>query len=141
MFVSRPIAKAPQRARTLAGTELRAAGLEPSEAMALSKQGAVVVDLRSDLERRRRGEIPHALLIDRAALHVDTTTTVVDRLTKLAGPDGLVILVSSHGRSSSSLADVLRRRGVHATDVRGGFVAWERQGYAVAPSRHPTVPA
>jgi rhodanese-related sulfurtransferase len=90
-----------------------ARSLEPEAAWAAVKRGeARLLDLRTQLERRRYGAPPGAEPVS-LAKHV-------------ASPEGpeVVYLCQHAVRSKATL-----RRG--AADVAGGFVAWERAGLPV----------
>ena len=56
------------------------------------------------------------------------------------GPDTLVVVVCNEGYASSLAADSLRRLGVRATDLDGGFRAWAAAGLPTVPGGTPAVP-
>ena len=95
--------------------------LTPAEAAA---SGLLLVDVRPHAERAADGEVPGALVLERSAL-------------EFADLPGQVVLLSTHGDSSSLAAASLGRLGVHATDVVGGFEAWAAAGLAVVPGGTP----
>lgn len=85
--------------------------------------GAVVVDTRTADQRRRDGDLPGALVIDRTVLEWRLSPTSSSRITDI-GPDREVIVVCSQGFSSSFAAESLQRVGLAgATDLIGGFAA------------------
>lgn len=112
--------------------------LEPEEALAAQQSGAVLIDTRSDEERRRRGVIPGALHIPRTVLEwrVDPETTPEYRSPHVGGLDQQLVVVCAHGYSSSLAAATLQELGfTRATDVIGGFEAWMQRGLPVHPAR------
>jgi rhodanese-related sulfurtransferase len=111
--------------------------LEPAEALAAQEAGALLVDTRSDDERRRDGVIPGALHIPRTVLEwrLDPETEPAYRNPYAGGLDRQLVVVCSHGYSSSLAAATLQELGFAlATDVVGGFTAWKEQGMPVLPA-------
>jgi rhodanese-related sulfurtransferase len=111
--------------------------LEPEEALAAQRSGALLIDTRSAEERRRRGVIPGALHIPRTVLEwrVDPETTPEYRSPCVGGLDQRLVVVCAHGYSSSLAAATLQELGfTHATDVIGGFEAWMQRGLPVHPA-------
>src|SRR3954469_8338823 len=103
------------------------------EAHEAARAGAVLVDIRSELQRRRDGEIPHAVRhprnvlewrVDPASGHSDPT------LSSDLGRH--IVLVCHEGYQSSLAAATLRDLGFeNATDLIGGFLAWRAAGLPV----------
>jgi rhodanese-related sulfurtransferase len=111
--------------------------LEPDEAFAAQQAGSLLIDTRSDDERRREGVIPGALHIPRTVLEwrVDPETGPEYRSPHLHGLDQRLVVVCAHGYSSSLAAATLQDLGfTHATDVVGGFEAWKDRGLPVRPA-------
>jgi rhodanese-related sulfurtransferase len=107
--------------------------LTPQEAHAAARRGAVIVDTRPLEQRRRQGVVPDAVVIGRNVLEwrVDPTSGFTDPM--LAGR-GEVIVMCAEGYSSSLAAAALQDVGVlTATDMVGGFLAWEAAGLPVEP--------
>jgi rhodanese-related sulfurtransferase len=102
------------------------AGLErltPEQAAsAVEKNGALLVDIRSETQRAADGEVPGARHIPRNVLEW--------RLD--ASHDRPVILICDEGYQSSLAAATLRELGVDATDMDGGFQAWRASGLPTA---------
>jgi len=87
-------------------------------------RGALVVDTRPAFQRDRDGELPGAVVVDRNVLEWRLDPTSASRLSAVERPDVRVIVVCDEGYSSSLAAHTLRRLGLDATDLAGGFQAW-----------------
>jgi rhodanese-related sulfurtransferase len=87
--------------------------------------GALVVDLRPEADRRHEGPLPGAVVVERIHLEWRFDPTSPDRLAG-AVPCRRVVLVCNEGYASSLAAGALRALGVDATDLVGGFRAWQR---------------
>jgi rhodanese-related sulfurtransferase len=88
--------------------------------------GALVVDTRPVEQRRRDGELPGAVIIDRNVLEWRLDPTCPHRIPEAADPDRRIIVVCNEGYSSSLAAATLRQLGLgRATDLQGGFQAWK----------------
>lgn len=99
--------------------------------------GALVVDIRPLEQRRRDGELPGALVIDRNVLEWRLDPTSAHRLPEVRGPDQRVIIVCDEGYSSSLAAATLRQLGLHAaTDVVGGYQALAAARHDEGTPRH-----
>jgi rhodanese-related sulfurtransferase len=106
--------------------------LRPEEAAAELEGGALLVDTRSEAERREKGEIPGAMVIDRTVLEWRLDPTSPDRIAEAADHRVRVIVICAEGYSSSLAAASLQDLGlVNATDVVGGFEAWNAAGLPV----------
>jgi rhodanese-related sulfurtransferase len=123
----------PPGARTideiLAAARTRLNRLEPKEALAAQRDGAVLVDIRPAAQRAMTGIIPGALVVERNVLEwrfdpaSDTRLPVADRY------DLPVIVYCEDGYTSSLAAASLQDLGLHlATDLAGGITAWRRAG-------------
>jgi rhodanese-related sulfurtransferase len=107
--------------------------LQPVEAAAAMRRGALLVDTRPVEQRQRDGEIPGALVVDRNVLEWRLDPTSPHRLPQATGPDVEVVLLCNEGFSSSLAAATLQRLGLRrATDVVGGFQAWAAAGLPVS---------
>jgi len=99
--------------------------VRPQELAAALATGALVVDIRPIEQRRRDGDLPGALVIDRNVLEWRLDPTCAHHLPEATDTDIRVIVVCNEGFSSSLAAATLRRLGLHrATDLDGGFQAW-----------------
>ena len=120
----------------LAEARARIARVTPHEAAGRVARGAVLVDIRPAGQRAREGEVPGALAIERNVLEWRFDPASDARLPEATGYDVDVIVLCSEGYTSSLAADALHSLGLHrATDVIGGFLAWERAG--LATTGHP----
>lgn len=116
----------------------RYARIEPLDAAAAVRAGALLVDIRPAAQRAAEGEIPAALVVDRNVLEWRLDPTSPDRLDAMTGPDVRVVVFCSEGYASSLAAWSLRELGVDATDVVGGFRAWSAAGLPARPPFHPS---
>ena len=108
--------------------------LDPRQAEAAIGAGALLVDIRPEAQRRREGEIPGALPIERNVLEWRLAPSSNHRIPELVADDQVVIVVCSEGYASSFAAATLRQVGVvNATDLVGGFLAWEAAGLPAVP--------
>ncbi|KAA1418246.1 rhodanese-like domain-containing protein [Mumia zhuanghuii] len=99
----------------------------PEQAAAAVGDGAVLVDIRPAWQRRTEGEIPGSVVVETNhiawRLHPDSDA----RLT-IARPGQPWIVVCSEGYTSSLVAAWLVALGLDATDLVGGFHAWQAAG-------------
>jgi rhodanese-related sulfurtransferase len=103
--------------------------IEPEQAAAALADGALVVDIRPADQRAEGGNIPGATVIDRNVLEWRLAPDSPWRISAVTGPDTRVIVVCNQGYSSSLAAATLQELGlVNATDVIGGFQAWQAAG-------------
>jgi rhodanese-related sulfurtransferase len=105
----------------------------PAEARDEQAAGAVVVDIRSELQRDRDGMIPGATHHPRNVLEWRLDPACEHRDPSIAEPGRRVILVCNEGYQSSLAAATARRLGLDATDVIGGFRAWRSDGLPIEP--------
>jgi rhodanese-related sulfurtransferase len=108
--------------------------LVPREAELAMRGGAVLVDIRSESQRRRDGVVPGSIFIPRNVLEWRCTPSSAARDPRVSDPDLRVILMCDEGYQSSLAAAALQQLGMpHATDLAGGFQAWRGAGLAVEP--------
>ena len=122
--------------------------LEPTEAFAATKGGALLIDIRSDLDRERDGIIPGSLHIPRTVLEWRLDPDSSWRNPYVGGLGEQIVLVCDHGCSSVFAAATLVDLGFERVgEVVGGFAAWCEAGLPTAPApspryrRHPGEPA
>lgn len=106
--------------------------LGPREVVEAQARGALVVDTRTEAQRRRQGELPGTLVIDRTVLEWRLDPASDARIPEATGYDLEVVVVCRQGFSSSLAAASLRAVGLHrATDLEGGVEAWLAAGLPV----------
>jgi len=111
----------------------------PHEAARLVSAGALLVDTRPVGQRAEFGEIPGALLVERNVLEWRLDPTCPDRHPAVTRADQGVILFCQAGFASSLAVASLRQLGLsEATDLEGGYEAWEAAGLPTVPGRGPT---
>jgi rhodanese-related sulfurtransferase len=124
----------------LAGARAGLRRVGPIEAAQAQRAGAVLVDIRPHAQRVREGEIPGTLVVERNVLEWRFDPASDARL-PITGYDLRVIVVCSEGYTSSLAAYALRQLGLrHATDLDGGFHAWQAAGLPTIPGGTPAVP-
>jgi rhodanese-related sulfurtransferase len=104
--------------------------VRPDELAGAMARGALVVDTRPVDQRRRDGELPGAVVVDRNVLEWRLDPSSPHRLAEVGDGDHdrEVVIVCNEGYSSSLAAATLRDLGLHrATDLVGGFTAWRRE--------------
>jgi rhodanese-related sulfurtransferase len=105
---------------------------------------ALLVDIRPAWQREADGEVAASLqplLVERNHLEWRFDPRSDARLPQ-AAYDARVLVLCQEGYSSSLAADALVRLGVHrATDVIGGFHAWQAAGLPVEPETGGGQPA
>lgn len=88
-------------------------------------QGAIVIDIRPVEQRRRDGNLPGAIVVDRNVLEWRLDPSSPHRLSMVTGVDVRFIIVCNEGYSSSLAAATLHELGLRSsTDLVGGFQAW-----------------
>jgi rhodanese-related sulfurtransferase len=121
-------------AQILAEARDRLRRITPAEVFGRWRDGAVLVDIRPAEQRRREGEIPGALVVERNVLEWRFDPASDARL-PIAAYDLDVIVVCSQGYTSSLAAAALQDLGLsRATDLVGGFLAWRAAGLPVQPT-------
>jgi rhodanese-related sulfurtransferase len=107
--------------------------LGPLEAREAMRSGALLVDIRSQAQRAEQGLVPGALHVERNVLEWRFDPRSAARLPQ-AGYGLQVIVMCVEGYTSSLAAASLQELGVAgATDLAGGFRAWQRAGLPVVP--------
>jgi rhodanese-related sulfurtransferase len=107
----------------------------PAEAHAAQAQGALLIDIRGDDQRRADGLIPGALVLPRNALEWRCDPAGRWRHPAITGRDQRLILICQEGFQSSLAAAALQQLGLaSATDLDGGFAAWAAAGLPVTPA-------
>ncbi|MCI2423277.1 rhodanese-like domain-containing protein [Saccharopolyspora sp. K220] len=115
----------------LAESRAKLTRVSPQEALALQRQGGLIIDIRPQSDRLAEGEIPGALTVERIVLEWRLDPAGSHRLDGLQ-PDRPIILVCNEGYASSLAAAQAQELGLaRATDLAGGFRAWKAAGLPV----------
>src|SRR3954447_22511156 len=106
--------------------------LEPMEADAALRTGALLIDIRSDGQRARDGVVPGALFVPRNVLEWRCDPASPHRDRRIDGHARWLILMCDEGYQSSLAAATLHELGLTRTaDLIGGFQAWRAAGLPV----------
>jgi rhodanese-related sulfurtransferase len=106
--------------------------VDVAEAAEAVRRGAVLADIRSEVQRHRDGVIPAAVFIPRNVLEWRCDPSSPWREERVSDPDRQLILFCDEGYQSSLAAATLQQLGLrHATDLVGGFQAWRAAGLPV----------
>ena len=112
--------------------------LEPREALAAQRAGALIVDVRTHDERARDGVIAGSVHIPRTVLEWRLDPDSGFRNPNVCDLERHVIVVCADGYSSSLAAATLQEIGyARATDLVGGYAAWKEAGLPVAAEPPP----
>ena len=119
----------------VAAAHARIERFEPVEAFVATKRGALLIDIRSDVDRERDGIVPGSLHIPRTVLEWRLDPDSSWRNPHVGRLDRQILLLCDHGCSSALAAATLVDLGFeHAGDVIGGFAAWREAGLPTAPA-------
>jgi rhodanese-related sulfurtransferase len=106
--------------------------LDPHQASRALQRGAILVDIRPAAQRAEHGEIPGAIVIERNVLEWRLDPRSSARLSFATGYDLEVIITCQEGYTSSLAAASLQDLGLsRATDLDGGFAAWQAAGLPI----------
>jgi rhodanese-related sulfurtransferase len=123
-------------AAVLAEARERLQRLDPLDAWFAVAQGALLVDIRPELNQRLEGTIPGALVIERNVLEWRLDPASDARIPEAVSHDLPVVIFCNEGYTSSLAAAALQDLGLYrATDLVGGFRAWQAAGL---PTEAPT---
>ena len=118
----------------LAAARARLRRLDPREAYAATRRGAVLVDIRPAAQRAEHGEIPGAVIIERNVLEWRLDPRSDARLSFADSYDLEIVVTCQEGYTSSLAAAALQDLGLQrATDLAGGFAAWRAAGLPTIP--------
>jgi len=116
--------------RLLERARARYRRIDPREAFAAMRTGALLIDIRTDAQRWRDGTIPGALVIDRTVLEwrVDPASGATHQA--IPGLDTPLILICAQGYSSSlAVASLLDQDA-----IRQVVEAWRAAGLPIGPA-------
>ncbi|PYC66036.1 sulfurtransferase, partial [Micromonospora arborensis] len=103
--------------------------LTPQQTVEAVRGGALLVDTRTEPQRREQGDLPGAVVIDRTVLEWRLDPASAWRIPEATGYDREIVLVCRQGYSSSLAAASLQTLGLRrATDMIGGVDAWLAAG-------------
>jgi rhodanese-related sulfurtransferase len=89
----------------------------------------LIIDTRTEAQRREQGEVPGALVIDRTVLEWRLDPRSEARIPEAVDHDIEVVVICRQGYSSSLAAASLQSVGLgRATDMIGGVEAWQQAG-------------
>jgi rhodanese-related sulfurtransferase len=112
----------------------RIARVQPADVAAALAGGAVLIDIRTDRQRRDLGVVPGSIWYPRNCLEWRCVPGTEHLDPAVARSGGRVIVMCLHGYQSSLAAALLRDLGVaEAGDLVGGFEAWVGAGLDVEP--------
>jgi len=112
--------------------------LEPAQALAATRRGGLIVDIRSERQRAEQGLVPGARFVPRNVLEWRLDPACEHRDPTLVAVSGPLVLMCAQGYQSSLAAATLQRIGVTgATDMIGGFEAWRAAGLPVRRALAP----
>jgi len=98
----------------------------PEDLAAVAAEGALVVDTRSEAQRRRDGDLPGAVVVERNVLEWRLDPASPHRLDEAGDRERTIVVVCDQGYASSLAAASLQELGlVNATDLEGGYQAWK----------------
>lgn len=118
--------------QVLADARARLRRLDPHEAAAEMRAGALLVDIRPQAQRAAEGEVPGSLAVERNVLEWRFDPSSASRLPQAGSYHLRVIVMCSQGYTSSLAAASLQDLGLaRATDLVGGFQAWAAAGLPV----------
>ena len=127
--LDRPPAGARSIAELLSEARARLNRLGPAAVHEAMGRGAVLIDIRPAAQRAEFGEIPGAIIIERNVLEWRLDPRSDARLDFAGRYDLEVIITCQEGYTSSLAAAALLDLGLHkATDLDGGFAAWQAYG-------------
>lgn len=127
--------------RFLTRARARLARLQPQQASDAVRAGALLVDIRPEFQRRRDGEIPDAIVVERNHLEWRLHPASSGRIEEAVDDDVHWIVICDEGYASSLAAATLQQIGLRrATDVIGGFRAWRAASLPVSVPGSVTPP-
>jgi rhodanese-related sulfurtransferase len=118
----------------LAEARSRLTRLDPVEADAAVREGALLIDIRAESQRAADGVVPGALFVARNVLEWRCDPSSEHRDPRIDGRERQLIIMCNEGYQSSLAAATLHELGLmRTTDLAGGFQAWRAAGLPVEP--------
>ena len=117
----------------LASARQRLDRVTPDQAFAELCAGGALIDIRPAAQRAEYGEVPGSVIIERNHLEWRLDPASDARLPWADGYDLRPIVICNEGYTSSLAAAALQDLGLlQATDVIGGYQAWQAAGLPTA---------
>jgi rhodanese-related sulfurtransferase len=134
----------PAGARSVADLLAAARGrldrITPQQAFAESRSGATLIDIRPASQRAAMGEIPGSIVVERNHLEWRFDPASDARLPFVSDYELRPIVFCVEGYTSSLAAAALLDLGLaRATDIVGGYRAWQAAGLPTAAAAERTV--
>ena len=127
-------------AEILDSARARLTRVTPDQAFAECAAGATLIDIRPAAQRAATGEIPGSVIIERNHLEWRLDPASEARLPWATGYELRPIVICAEGYTSSLAAAALQDLGLAgATDVVGGYQAWQEAGLPTAAAAERTV--
>ena len=127
--------------RLLERARVRLTRLQPQDVREAVENGAILVDIRPEFQRRADGEVPDAVIVERNHLEWRLHPASSGRIEEAVDLDVHWVVICDEGYASSLAAATLQIIGLHrATDVVGGFQAWRAARLPVSPPGTVTPP-
>jgi rhodanese-related sulfurtransferase len=116
----------------LASARARLDRLSAEQALAATREGGVIVDIRPQEQRRRTGVVPGSLYVPRNHLEWRVDPTSEWAHPAVSDPATHIILMCNEGYATSLAAATLRDLGfTRATDMIDGFDGWRAAGLPI----------
>jgi rhodanese-related sulfurtransferase len=116
----------------LADARARLTRLDPLQASAAVREGALLIDIRSESQRADDGTVPGSLFVARNVLEWRCDPSSEHRDPQIDGRERQLIIMCNEGYQSSLAAATLHDLGLtRTTDLAGGFQAWRDAGLPV----------
>jgi rhodanese-related sulfurtransferase len=117
------------------------ARLTPRQALRAQQQGAYLIDIRPEYQRRADGDIPAAIVIERNHLEWRLDPCSGAHIPEATGHELRWIIICDQGYSSTLAAVSLQAAGLtQATDVIGGLRRWRADGCPIVHNDRPASP-
>ena len=118
----------------LAEARSRLERVTAAEAFEAVQDGAVIVDIRPQEQRRRTGVVPGALYFPRNHLEWRIDPTSEWAHPAVSDPETRIVLMCNEGYATSLAAVTLLEMGFRqATDMIDGFDGWRAAGLPIEP--------
>jgi rhodanese-related sulfurtransferase len=114
--------------------------LEPHAAQDAMADGAMLIDIRTEVQHAADGVVPGAVLVPRNVLEWRCDPSCAAHDPRIGGLDRRLIVMCNQGYGSRLAAGTLQQLGfARATDLVGGFQAWRAAGLPAHPVTPETV--